>query len=89
MKRAVILAIGRDCSTKSELSEKKRELIQAVSYTHLDGTYGLKLLDDASKLGESYTISFAMKASEAGSAVNPTITAGTFSPEYWLNLRCV
>lgn len=59
---------------------------QSTKALSLDGTYGLKLLDDASKLGESYTISFAMKASEAGSAVNPTITAGTFSPEYWLNL---
>ena len=59
---------------------------QSTKALSLDGTYGLKLLDDASKLGESYTISFAMKASEVGSAVNPTITAGTFSPEYWLNL---
>lgn len=52
----------------------------------MDGTYGLKLLDDASKLGESYTISFAIKPSEVGNKYNPTLTAGTFSPEYWLNL---
>lgn len=59
---------------------------QSTKALSLDGTYGLKLLDDASKLGDSYSISFAMKASEVGSAVNPTLTAGTFSPEYWLNL---
>ena len=35
MKRAVILAIGRDCSTKSELSEKKRELIQEFPYADI------------------------------------------------------
>ena len=52
----------------------------------LDGTYGLKLLDDASVLGESYTISYWMKPLKLGGAVDPTLTAGTFSPEYWLNL---
>lgn len=52
----------------------------------LNGSYGLKLLDDASVLGEAYTISFWMKAKSVGNQFNPTITAGTFSPEYWLNL---
>lgn len=52
----------------------------------LDGTFGLKLLDSAKSLGTSYTISYWMKPEEVGSAVNPTLTAGTFSPEYWLNL---
>ena len=52
----------------------------------LPGTYGVELLDDASKLGESYTISYWMKASSVGNNFNPTLTAGTFSPEYWLNL---
>lgn len=52
----------------------------------LDGTYGLKLLEDANALGESYTISFWMNPKNVGSAVDPTVTAGLFSPEYWLNL---
>lgn len=52
----------------------------------MPGSYGLKLLDDTSALGESYTISFWMKSNTVGSAVDPTLTAGTFSPEYWLNL---
>jgi len=51
----------------------------------LDGTYGLKLCD-AATLGSSYTISFWMKPDTIGGAVDPTLTAGTFSPEYWLNL---
>lgn len=52
----------------------------------LPGTYGLKLLDNANVLGDSYTISFWMNTKAVGSAFNPTITAGTFNPEYWLNL---
>ena len=35
LKRAVILAIGRDCSTKSELHEKKRELIRMFPYADI------------------------------------------------------
>lgn len=50
----------------------------------LPGGYGLKL-GSASKLGESYTISWWMKPDSLGSAVDPTFAAGTFSPEYWLN----
>ena len=52
----------------------------------LDATYGLKLLDDTSALGESYTISFWMNSKSVGNTFNPTVTAGVFSPEYWLNL---
>lgn len=51
----------------------------------LDGTYGLKLCD-AKELGNSYTISFWMKPDAINGAVDPTLAAGTFSPEYWLNL---
>lgn len=52
----------------------------------MSGSYGMKLMDDTSALGESYTISFWMKSNSVGSAINPTLTAGKFSPEYWLNL---
>ena len=52
----------------------------------MSGTYGMKLLDDASVLGKSYTISFWMNPKAVGAIYDPTLTAGTFSPEYWLNL---
>lgn len=53
----------------------------------LDGTYGLKLADSKDlNLGESYTVSFWMKPDALGGAVDPTLAAGTFSPEHWLNL---
>lgn len=52
----------------------------------MPGTYGLKLLDDASIIGNSYTISFWMNSKSVGAMYDPTLTAGTFSPEYWLNL---
>lgn len=52
----------------------------------LNGEYGLKLLEDANALGESYTISFWMNSKNVGASFDPTITAGLFSPEYWLNL---
>lgn len=52
----------------------------------MPGSYGLKLLDDASVLGSSYTISFWMKPQSVGAMYDPTLTAGTFAPEYWLNL---
>ena len=51
----------------------------------LDGTYGLKLCD-ANELGKSYTLSFWMKPDKVGGAVDPTMAAGVFSPEYWLSL---
>lgn len=50
----------------------------------LSGSYGLKL-QGASKLGESYTISWWMKPDKLGGVNDPTFTAGTFSPEFWLN----
>lgn len=51
----------------------------------LDGTYGLKLCD-AKELGKSYTLSFWMKPDKLNGAVDPTLAAGVFSPEYWLSL---
>lgn len=54
----------------------------------LDGSYGLDL-GDASKLGDNYTISFWMNPSELHTGVDPIFTAGTFSPECWLNLTFV
>ena len=51
----------------------------------LNGTYGLELCD-AADLGESYTISFWMKPTSLGGTVDPTLAAGIFSPEHWLNL---
>ncbi len=52
---------------------------------YLDGTCGLELCD-ANALGDSYTLSFWMKPDAVNGAVDPTLAAGTFSPEYWLNL---
>lgn len=52
----------------------------------MPGAYGLKLMDDTKALGESYTVSFWMNSKSTGSTVDPTLTAGKFSPEYWMNL---
>ena len=51
----------------------------------LSGVYGLKF-PDASKLGESYTVSWWMKPDQLGGSFDPTFAAGTFQPEYWINL---
>lgn len=51
----------------------------------LPGTYGLKLCD-AAGLGKDYSVSYWMKPEALGTNVDPTLAAGTFSPEYWLNL---
>ncbi len=51
----------------------------------LDGTYGLKLCD-GKDLGESYSISFWMNPAKLGGGVDPTLAAGVFDPQYWLNL---
>ena len=51
----------------------------------LTGTYGLKLCDTAG-FGTSYTISFWMKPTSLGGDVDPVLAAGTFTPEYWLNV---
>lgn len=53
---------------------------------YLKGTYGMKLLEDAGILGNSYTITFWMNSKSVGHQYNPTLAAGTFSPEYWLNI---
>lgn len=51
----------------------------------LPGTYGLKLCD-AAGLGKDYSVSYWMKPEVLGSNVDPTLAAGTFNPQYWLNL---
>ncbi len=51
----------------------------------LPGNYGLKLCD-AAGLGENYSVSYWMKPEKLNGDVDPTLAAGTFSPEYWLNL---
>lgn len=58
------------------------------SAVSMDGSYGLKLLEDASELGDSYTISFWMKPAKMGGSYDPTIMAGGFEEEnpHWLNL---
>jgi DUF1680 family protein len=55
---------------------------------HLDGTFGLQLLEKASELGDSYTISFWMKPEKLGGCYDPVIMAGRFEEEAprWLNL---
>lgn len=52
----------------------------------MSGSYGLKLLNDANALGKNYTVSFWMNPKSVGTVYDPTLTAGTFAPEYWLNL---
>jgi len=52
----------------------------------MSGSYGLKLLDDTSALADGYTITYWMNSKVVGNTYNPTLAAGTFSPEYWLNL---
>lgn len=54
----------------------------------MDGTYGLKLLDEASELGDSYTITFWMRPAKLGGSFDPTVMAGGFEEEAprWLNL---
>lgn len=51
----------------------------------LDGTYGLKLCD-ADGIGSNYSISYWMKPDQLNGINDPTLAAGLFSPEYWLNL---
>ncbi|MBO5488186.1 MAG: Ig-like domain-containing protein, partial [Eubacterium sp.] len=51
----------------------------------LDGTYGLKLCD-AAGIGSTYTISYWMKPDTIKGSFDPTLAAGTFSPQYWVNL---
>lgn len=51
----------------------------------LPGEYGLKLCD-AAGLSKNYSISYWMKPEVLGTNVDPTLAAGTFAPEYWLNL---
>lgn len=57
---------------------------KAISLT---GAYGLQLCDTA-KLGDDYTISFWMKPTTLGGGVDPIFAAGTFKPEYWMNVTC-
>lgn len=51
----------------------------------LPGEYGLKLCE-AAGLSEDYSISYWMKPEVLGTNVDPTLAAGTFNPQYWLNL---
>lgn len=52
---------------------------------YLDGTSGLKL-SKGSILGDSYTITYCMKPDRLGGDVDPTLCAGTFNPQHWINL---
>lgn len=51
----------------------------------LKGTYGLKLCETA-ELGNTYSISFWIKPTTLGGDYDPIFAAGTFNPQYWLNL---
>lgn len=51
----------------------------------LTGTYGMELCDTES-LGKTYSISFWMKPTTLGGAVDPIFAAGTFDPQYWINI---
>lgn len=52
----------------------------------LSGAYGLKLLDNLSSLGESFSVSFWMNPTVIKGGVDPVLAIGTFSPEYWINV---
>ncbi len=52
----------------------------------MDGKWGLELLDDASVLGDDYSISVWVNPDAVGAEYDPIIAGGTFDPEYWLNL---
>lgn len=51
----------------------------------LDGNYGLDL-GETKALGDSYSISFWMNPTTLGGGVDPIFAAGTFDPQYWLNI---
>lgn len=51
----------------------------------LPGTYGMKLCETAD-LGDTYSISFWIKPTTLGGGVDPIFAAGTFNPQYWLNI---
>ena len=51
----------------------------------LPGEYGLRLCE-SDGLSKNYSISYWMKPEVLGTNVDPTLAAGTFAPEYWLNL---
>jgi hypothetical protein len=55
---------------------------KAISLT---GDYGLKLCDTSDITG-SYSIAFWMNPTTLGTGVDPVLAAGTFTPEYWLNI---
>lgn len=84
---------GASARTKVQGAKPSEKIDVDYQYTNgvfgkaivLDGSYGLKLCD-AQELGKSYTISFWMKPDQINGAVDPTLAAGTFNPEYWLNL---
>lgn len=52
---------------------------------HLDGSFGLDL-GDANPLTDSYTISYWMNPEKLHGGVDPTLAAGVFDPQYWVNL---
>ncbi len=85
MNGAVAVAKSSTPVEQSGISYQYQEGVVGMAVA-LNGNYGLKLMDNANALGESYTISFWMNAKNVGSGVDPTVTAGLFSPEYWLNL---
>lgn len=53
LKRAVILAIGRECSTSSELNEKKRELIHIFPYADIRFVHMEQMLISSSSIRQS------------------------------------
>lgn len=82
---------GATAVTKAKVPVEKADAVYSYEEGKLgqaivlDGSYGLKLCD-AKELSESYSISFWMKPTTLGGAVDPTLAAGTFEPEQWLNL---
>ncbi len=52
----------------------------------LPGSYGMKLLDTKDVVGDTYSVSFWMKPTTLGGAVDPVLAGGTFDPQKWFNV---
>ena len=55
---------------------------------HMDGTFGIRLMDGTKELGDSYTILFLMKPEVLGGPYDPTVMAGYLGEDAprWMNL---
>ena len=73
-------------TNKADVVPGYGEGVNGGKAVRLDGTYGLKLWDDLSSLGESYSISYWMNPTKILGGVDPTLALGAFNPERWINV---